>query len=99
MTTAKGGEFAMVMPVTHHDGSNRARDVNEDPIPTPTGANRGELAFIAAQFGERPGRYACQACRETFEDGFAAGTIATSCASVNRFISPNPSSSAAGFAF
>jgi DNA (cytosine-5)-methyltransferase 1 len=56
MTTAKGGEFAMVMPVTHHDTSNRARDVDQDPIPTPTGANRGELAFITAQHGERPGQ-------------------------------------------
>lgn len=55
-TTAKGGEFAMVMPVTHHDASNRTRDVNQDPIPTPTGANRGELAFITAQHGERPGQ-------------------------------------------
>lgn len=55
-TTARGGEFAIVMPVTHHDGSNRTRDVRVDPIPTPTGANRGELAFIAAQFGERPGQ-------------------------------------------
>ena len=55
-TTAKGGEFAIVMPVTHHDGSNRTRDVNREPIPPPTGANRGELTFIAAQFGERPGQ-------------------------------------------
>jgi DNA (cytosine-5)-methyltransferase 1 len=56
MTTAKGGEFAMVMPVTHHDTSSRARDVDQEPIPTATGANRGELAFVTAQFGEREGQ-------------------------------------------
>lgn len=56
MTTAKGGEFAIVMPVTHHDTSDRVRDANQDPLPTLTGANRGELAFIAAQFGERQGQ-------------------------------------------
>lgn len=48
--------FGMVMPVTHSDGSNRARDVERDPIPTGTCANRGELALITAQFGERPGQ-------------------------------------------
>lgn len=56
LTTAKGGEFAIVMPVTHHDGSDRVRDAVVDPLPTVTGANRGELAFIAAQFGEREGQ-------------------------------------------
>lgn len=56
MTTAKGGEFAIVMPVTHHDGSDRSRDAAPDPLPTVTGANRGELAFITAQHGERPGQ-------------------------------------------
>ncbi|MCX5513437.1 DNA cytosine methyltransferase [Kaistia algarum] len=56
LTTAKGGEFAVVMPVTHQDGSDRARDAAVDPLPTATGANRGELAFIAAQFGERDGQ-------------------------------------------
>jgi hypothetical protein len=56
MTTAKGGEFGLVMPVTHHDGSDRVRDPAADPLPTVTGANRGELAFIAAQFGEREGQ-------------------------------------------
>jgi DNA (cytosine-5)-methyltransferase 1 len=55
MTTAKGGEFAIVMPVTHDDGSDRVRDASS-PLPTITGANRGELAFIAAQFGEREGQ-------------------------------------------
>ena len=54
MTTAKGGEFAIVMPVMHHDKSDRVRDASQDPLPTVTGANRGDLAFIAAQFGERP---------------------------------------------
>jgi DNA (cytosine-5)-methyltransferase 1 len=56
MTTAKGGEFALVMPVTHHDTSNRTRDPAADPLPTVTGANRGDLAFITAQFGERAGQ-------------------------------------------
>lgn len=46
MTTAKGGEFAVVMPLTHHDGSDRARDAAVDPIPTVTTAHRGELAVI-----------------------------------------------------
>lgn len=53
--TAKG-RFGMVVPITHSDGSNRARDVDIDPLATVTGANRGEFAFIAAQFGEREGR-------------------------------------------
>ncbi|WP_238180453.1 DNA cytosine methyltransferase [Methylobacterium haplocladii] len=56
MTTAKGGEFAVVMPITHHDSSYRVRDAAIDPLPTVTGANRGELAFIAAHFGERDGQ-------------------------------------------
>jgi DNA (cytosine-5)-methyltransferase 1 len=53
--TAKG-RFGLVIPVTHADGSNRARDVETDPLPTLTTANRGELAFITAQHGERPGQ-------------------------------------------
>jgi DNA (cytosine-5)-methyltransferase 1 len=53
--TAKA-RFGMVVPVTHSDGSNRARDVESDPLPTLTTAHRGELAFIAAQFGEREGQ-------------------------------------------
>ena len=56
MTTAKGGEFAVVMPVTHHCGGDRVRDPAADPLPTVTGANRGELAFITAQHGERKGQ-------------------------------------------
>jgi len=51
-TVTSKGRFGMVVPVTHHDGSNRVRDMGE-PLPTVTGANRGELAFIVAQFGER----------------------------------------------
>jgi DNA (cytosine-5)-methyltransferase 1 len=50
--TAKA-RFGLVVPVTHHDGSNRARSLDE-PLPTLTTAKRGELAFITAQFGERP---------------------------------------------
>jgi DNA (cytosine-5)-methyltransferase 1 len=44
MTTAKGGEFAMVVPLTHAGGLNRVQDPGHDPLPTVTGANRGELA-------------------------------------------------------
>lgn len=55
-TVTSKGRFGMVMPVTHSDGSDRARDVEADPIPTVTTANRGELAFITAQFGERDGQ-------------------------------------------
>ena len=53
--TAKA-RFGMVVPITHADGSQRARDVDSDPLPTLTTANRGELAFITAQHGERPGQ-------------------------------------------
>lgn len=45
----------MVVPVTHQDGSSRARSL-EDPLPTITGAHRGELACIVAAFGERAGQ-------------------------------------------
>lgn len=48
--------FGIVMPITHNDGSDRARDVDIDPLPTLTTANRGELAFITASFGEREGQ-------------------------------------------
>ena len=50
------GRFGMVVPITHSDGSNRARDAEADPLPTITTANRGELAFITAAFGERKGQ-------------------------------------------
>lgn len=50
--TAKA-RFGLVMPVTHSCDGNRARHV-DDPLPTITTAKRGELAFIAASFGERP---------------------------------------------
>jgi DNA (cytosine-5)-methyltransferase 1 len=53
-TCTTKARFGMVMPVTH-DVSARQRDL-DDPIPTVTGAHRGELAFIAAAFGERPGQ-------------------------------------------
>ena len=45
LTTAKGGEFAAVLPVTHAGGLNRISDVSM-PLPTVTGANRGELAVV-----------------------------------------------------
>jgi len=53
--TAKA-RFGMVVPVTHHGSDDRARDIDTDPLPTVTGAHRGELAFIAASFGERGGQ-------------------------------------------
>jgi DNA (cytosine-5)-methyltransferase 1 len=55
-TVTSKARFGMVVPITHSDGSNRARDVETDPLPTLTTAHRGELAFIAAQFGEREGQ-------------------------------------------
>ena len=54
-TVTTKDRFGLVMPVTHDDGSARARSL-EDPLPTVTGARRGDLAFIAASFGERPGQ-------------------------------------------
>lgn len=47
--------FGLVTPVTHADASQRARSL-EDPLPTVTAAHRGELAFVAAAFGERAGQ-------------------------------------------
>lgn len=55
-TVTTKDRFGIVVPVTHSDGSNRARDVEIDPLPTLTTANRGELAFITAQHGEREGQ-------------------------------------------
>lgn len=53
--TAKA-RFGMVVPVTHGGDGHKARDVDSDPLPTVTGAHRGELAFITAQHGEREGQ-------------------------------------------
>lgn len=55
-TVTSKGRFGMVVPITHAGGIDRALDANSDPLPTVTGANRGELAFITAQHGERPGQ-------------------------------------------
>jgi DNA (cytosine-5)-methyltransferase 1 len=55
-TVTVKGRFGVVVPITHNDTANRARNVDVDPLPTLTTANRGELAFITAQFGERPGQ-------------------------------------------
>ena len=55
-TVTSKGRFGMVVPITHADGSARARDAETDPLPTITTAHRGEFAFIAAQFGEREGQ-------------------------------------------
>lgn len=54
-TVTTKDRFGLVMPVTHDDTSARARSL-ADPLPTVTGARRGDLAFIAAAFGERPGQ-------------------------------------------
>lgn len=54
-TATTKARFGLVMPVTHNDGSNRARDLDQ-PLPTLTTANRGELAFLTASFGEREGQ-------------------------------------------
>lgn len=54
-TVTTRDRFALVVPVTHRDQANRARSL-EDPLPSVTGARRGELAFIAAAFGEREGQ-------------------------------------------
>jgi DNA (cytosine-5)-methyltransferase 1 len=55
-TITSKGRFGLIVPVTHHDGLDRVRDTNVEPLPTITGANRGELAFITAQQGERHGQ-------------------------------------------
>jgi hypothetical protein len=55
ITTAKGGELALVMPVTHGGDKGRVRSADETP-PTITAAPRGELALIVAAFGERDGQ-------------------------------------------
>ena len=52
-TATTKARFGLVMPVTHNCDGNRARHI-DDPVPTITTAKRGELAFIAASFGERP---------------------------------------------
>lgn len=53
-TATTKARFGLVMPVTHSGcNGNRARHVDQ-PLPTITTANRGELAFITASFGERP---------------------------------------------
>lgn len=54
-TVTSKARFGLVVPVTHTDGSNRSRDIDE-PVATITTAHRGELAFVTAAFGERPGQ-------------------------------------------
>jgi DNA (cytosine-5)-methyltransferase 1 len=54
-TVTSKGRFGVVVPVTHAGGLDRVRDTRV-PLPTVTGANRGELAFITAQHGERIGQ-------------------------------------------
>lgn len=55
-TVTTKDRFGIIVPVTHGGGEDRAFDVDVDGLPTITGANRGELAFITAQFGEREGQ-------------------------------------------
>ncbi|WP_299478597.1 DNA cytosine methyltransferase [uncultured Paracoccus sp.] len=55
-TVTTKDRFGIIVPVTHGGGEGRALDVDVDGLPTITGANRGELAFITAQFGEREGQ-------------------------------------------
>jgi DNA (cytosine-5)-methyltransferase 1 len=55
-TVTSKERFGIVVPITHGGGHDRSLDANSDPLPTVTGANRGELAFIAAAFGERAGQ-------------------------------------------
>lgn len=45
--------FGMVVPITHDDRANRARDVDLDPLATLTTANRGELALVSAETAVR----------------------------------------------
>jgi len=54
-TVTTKARFGLVMLVTHGKGANRARDL-EQPLLTVTGAHRGELAYIVAAWGERPGQ-------------------------------------------
>jgi DNA (cytosine-5)-methyltransferase 1 len=53
-TVTTKARHSLVMPVTHGADPGRVRDPETDPLPTITAAPRGELAFIAAAFGERP---------------------------------------------
>jgi len=49
LPTATGvARFGLVVPITHSDGSNRARNVETDPLPTLTTAHRGEQALVEA---------------------------------------------------
>lgn len=49
-TVTTKGRFGLVVPITHADGSNRARSL-EQPLPTLTTANRGEQAFVQLDDG------------------------------------------------
>jgi DNA (cytosine-5)-methyltransferase 1 len=50
--TAKA-RFGLVVPITHTDRSNRARNVETELLPTITTAKRGELALVEG-VGEEP---------------------------------------------
>jgi len=53
--TAKD-RLSLVVPVTHTDKDGRRVRSSHEPLHMITGANRGELAFAIAAFGERPGQ-------------------------------------------
>lgn len=83
ITTAKGGEQALVTPfvapLTHH-GSDGRSYMPEAPLPTVTGANRGEMAVIAPYFArtahgdvDSKGKRRGQPCHGP-EDGFPTVT-------------------------
>ena len=54
-TLTTKARFGLVVPVTRSNGSRAPRST-DDPLPTVTGAHRGELACIVAAWGERPGQ-------------------------------------------
>lgn len=56
-TVTTKARFGVVVPTTHGGSESRAYSPDK-PLPTVTGAHRGELAFVTAAFGERPGQSA-----------------------------------------
>ena len=61
-----------IVPLTHHDTSDRSRGLDE-PLPTITGAHRGELAlvtpFVASHYGQSIGRSVEQPLPTVTADG------------------------------
>jgi DNA (cytosine-5)-methyltransferase 1 len=56
-TVTTKARFGVTVPTTHGGSESRAYSL-EKPLPTVTAANRGEMAFVTAAFGERPGQSA-----------------------------------------